>query len=70
MQGIDVIASKNTNSKARQNLEIRYSKAADQGSFLSGLAETVKKSVGRESKLVDLSAGRDPLTYEISPPQY
>lgn len=70
MQGIDVIASENTNSKAPQNLEIRYSKAADQGSFLSGLAETVKKSVRRESKLVDLSAGRDPLTYEIWPPQY
>jgi hypothetical protein len=66
VQGVDVIAAaKDPKLKAPPNLEIRYSKAADQESFLTGLAEMVKKFTGEEPKLVDLSAGRDPPTYEI-----
>ena len=66
VQGVDVIAAaKDSKLKAPPNLEIRYSKAADQESFLTGLAEMVKKFTGEEPKLVDLSTGRDPPTYEI-----
>jgi hypothetical protein len=47
VQGVDVLAAaKDSKLKAPSNLEIRYSKAADQQSFLTGLAEMVKKLTG------------------------
>jgi len=66
VQGVDVIAAaKDSKLKAPTNLEIRYSKAASEELFLTGLAETVKKFIGEEPKLVDLSTDRDLATYEI-----
>jgi hypothetical protein len=65
VQGVDVIPAKDPKLKAPLNLEIRYSKAANEESFLTGLAATVKKFTGEEPKLVDLSTDRDLATYEI-----
>jgi hypothetical protein len=66
VQGVDVIAAaKDSKLKAPPNLEIRYSKAANEELFLTGLAETVKKFIGEEPKLVDLSTDRDLATCEI-----
>ena len=45
VQGVDVIAAaKDSKLKARPNLEIRYSEAADQKSFLTGLRRRSKNS--------------------------
>jgi hypothetical protein len=66
VQGVDVIAAaEDPKLRAPLNLEIRYSKTADQESFLTGLAEMIKNFTGEEPKLVDLSTGQDPPTYEI-----
>jgi hypothetical protein len=66
VQGVDIIAAaKDPKLQPPRNLEIRYSKVANEESFLSGLAETVKKFTGEEPKLVDLSTDRDLSTYEI-----
>lgn len=66
VQGVDVIAAaKDSKLKAPQNLEIRYSKVANEESFLTGLAETVKKFTGEEPKLVDVSTDLDAPAYEI-----
>jgi zinc-ribbon domain len=65
VQGVDVIPAKNPKLKAPLNLEIRYSKAANEESFLTGLAATIKNFIGEKPKLVDLSTDRDPATYEI-----
>ena len=65
-QGVDVINSaKDANLNAPEDLEIRFSKAANEESFLSGLAEKVKRFTGEEPKLVDVSTDHDPKTYEI-----
>ena len=52
---------------APENLEIRFSKGANEDPFLSGLAETVKKFTGEEPNLVGVSNPNDldPGTYEI-----
>jgi zinc-ribbon domain len=65
VQGVDVIPAKDPKLKAPLNLEIRYSKAINEESFLTGLAAAVKKFTGEEPKLVDLSTDRDLATYEI-----
>jgi hypothetical protein len=65
VQGVDVIPAKDPKLKAPLNLEIRYSKAVNEESFLTGLAAAVKKFTGEEPKLVDLSTDRDLATYEI-----
>lgn len=65
VQGVDVIRAKDHKLKAPLNLEIRYSKAVNGESFLTGLAATVKKFTGEEAKLLDLSNDRDLATYEI-----
>jgi hypothetical protein len=65
-QGVDVIAAaKDAKLKAPPNLEIRYSKGANEKSYLAGLLEMVKKFTGEEPKLVDVSTDLDPQTYEI-----
>jgi rRNA maturation protein Nop10 len=65
-QGVDVISSaKDAKLNAPENLEIRFSKGANEESFLSGLAEKVKRFTGEEPKLVDVSTDHDPGTYEI-----
>ena len=65
-QGVDVISSaKDAKLNAPEDLEIRFSKGANEGSFLSGLAEKVKRFTGEEPKLVDVSTDHDPGTYEI-----
>jgi hypothetical protein len=66
VQGVDVIAAaKDSKLKAPQNLEIRYSKAGSKESFLTGLAETVKKFTNEEPRLVDLSNDVEAPAYEI-----
>jgi hypothetical protein len=66
VQGVDVIAAaKDSKLKAPQNLEIRYSKAGSKESFLTGLAETVKKFTNEEPRLVDLSTDVEAPAYEI-----
>jgi zinc-ribbon domain len=66
VQGIDVIAAaEDPKMKPPLKLEIRYSKAADQESFLTELSQMIKKFTGEEPKLVDLSTVYDPPTYEI-----
>ncbi len=65
-QGVDVINSaKDANLNAPEDLEIRFSKGANEESFLSGLTEKVKRLTGEEPKLVDVSTDHDPGTYEI-----
>ena len=65
-QGVDVISSaKDAKLNAPEDLEIRFSKGANEESFLSGLAEKVKRFTGEEPKLVDVSTDHDPGTYEI-----
>ena len=65
-QGVDVINSaKDANLNAPKDLEIRFSKGANEESFLSGLTEKVKRLTGEEPKLVDVSTDHDPGTYEI-----
>jgi hypothetical protein len=65
-QGIDVISSaKAAKINVAEDLQIRFSKGANEGSFLSGLAEKVKRFAGEEPKLVDVSTDHDPGTYEI-----
>jgi rRNA maturation protein Nop10 len=65
-QGVDVISSaKDAKLNAPENLEIRFSKGANEEPFLSGLAEKVKRFTGDEPKLVDVSTDHDPGTYEI-----
>jgi hypothetical protein len=66
LQGVDVMAAaKDSKLKAPQNLEIRYSKAGSKESFLTGLAETVKKFTNEEPRLVDLSNDVEAPAYEI-----
>jgi hypothetical protein len=66
VQGVDVIAAaKDSKLKAPQNLEIRYSKPGSKESFLTGLAETVKKFTNEEPRLVDLSTDVEAPAYEI-----
>jgi hypothetical protein len=65
VQGVDVIPAKDPKLKAPLNLEIRYSKAANEKPFLTSLAATVKKFTGEEPKLVDLSTGVEAPAYEI-----
>jgi hypothetical protein len=66
VQGVDVIAAaKDSKLKAPQNLEIRYSKAGSKESFLTGLAETVKKFTNEEPRLVDLSTDVEAPAYGI-----
>jgi hypothetical protein len=48
-----------------ETLEIRFSKSANDESFLNGLAEKVKRFTGEEPKLVDVSTDHDPGTFEI-----
>ena len=50
-----------------ENLEIRFSKGANEEPFLSGLAETVKRFTGEQPKLVSVSnsSDLDPGNYEI-----
>jgi hypothetical protein len=48
-----------------ETLEIRYSKGASEESVLTELTDKVKRFTGKEPKLVGVSAGRDPETYEI-----
>jgi hypothetical protein len=65
-QGVDVINSaKDATLNALEDLEIRFSKGANEESFLSGLTEKVKRLTGEEPKLVDVSTDHDPGTYEI-----
>ena len=65
-QGVDVISSaKDAKLNAPEDLEIRFSKGANEESFLSGLTEKVKRLTGEEPKLVDVSTDHDPGTYEI-----
>jgi hypothetical protein len=64
--GVDVISTaKDAKMIAPENLEIRFSKVANEESFLNGLAEKVKRFTGEEPKLVDVSTDHDPGTYEI-----
>jgi hypothetical protein len=42
-----------------------YSKGANEAPYLAGLVEVVKKFTGQEPKLVDVSTGLDPRTYEV-----
>ena len=67
-QGIDVISNaKEAKLIGPENLEIRFSKGGPEEPFLTGLAETVKRSTGAEPTLVGVSnpADLDPGTYEI-----
>jgi rRNA maturation protein Nop10 len=65
-QGVDIISSaKDARLSTPEDLEIRFSKGANEGPFLSGLAEKVKRFTGAEPKLVDVSTDHDPGTYEI-----
>ena len=54
-QGVDIINSaKDAIFIAPEDLEIRFSKGANEESFLRGLAERVKRFTGEEPKLVDV----------------
>ena len=65
-QGVDVIsAAKDAKLDAPEDLEIRFSKGANEESFLSVLVEKVKRFTGEEPKLVDVSTDSDPGTCEI-----
>ena len=65
-QGIDVISSaKDAKINLAEDLEIHFLKGENKGSFLSGLAEKVKRFTGEEPKLVEVSTDHDPGTYEI-----
>ena len=65
-QGVDVIGTtKDAKLIAPETLEIRFSKSANDESFLNGLAEKVKRFTGEEPKLVDVSTDHDPGTFEI-----
>jgi hypothetical protein len=50
-----------------ENLEIRFSKGANEEPFLTELAETVKRFTGEQPKLVSVSNPNDldPGNYEI-----
>ena len=64
----DVISNaKEAKLIAPENLEIRFSKGANEESFLTRLTETVKKLKGEEPHLVGVSnpSDLDPGTYEI-----
>ena len=68
IQGVDVKSNaKEAKLIAPENLEIRFSKGANEEPFLSGLAETVKRFTGEQPKLVSVSSPNDldPGTYEI-----
>jgi hypothetical protein len=68
VQGVDVISNaKEAKLIAPENLEIRFSKHANEGQFLSGLAEVIKTLMGEEPKLVSVSNPNDldPGKYEI-----
>ena len=65
-QGIDIISTaKDAKLIAPENLEIRFSKVANEESFLNALAEKVKRFTGQEPKLINVSTDHDPGTYEI-----
>jgi hypothetical protein len=59
------VAPKDAKLNAPEDLEIRFSKGANEESFLSGLTEKVRRFTGEEPKLVDVSMDHDPGTYEI-----
>ena len=65
-QGVDIINSaKDAKFIAPEDIEIRFSKGANEESFLSVLVEKVKRFTGEEPKLVDVSTDHDPGTCEI-----
>ena len=52
IHGVDVLSNaKEAELIAPENLEIRFSKGANEESFLSGLTETVRKLTGEEPTL-------------------
>ena len=68
IQGVDVKSNaKEAKLITPENLEIRFSKGANEEPFLSGLAETVKRFTGEQPKLVSVSNPNDldPGNYEI-----
>ena len=68
VQGVDVLSNaKEAKLITPENLEIRFSKGANEEPFLSGLAETVKRFTGEQPKLVSVSNPNDldPGNYEI-----
>jgi hypothetical protein len=68
IHGFDVISNaKEAKLIAPENLEIRFSKGANEEPFLTRLTETVKKFTGEEPHLVGVSnpTDLDPGTYEI-----
>ena len=65
-QGVDVLATgKNGRLLAPENLEIHFSKGANEESYLTGLTEAVKKFTGQQPKLVEVTSALDPGTCEI-----
>ena len=72
IHGVDVLSkAKEAKLIAPEKLEIRFSKGVNEDSFLTGLAETVKKFTGEEPNLVGVSnpTDFDPGNYEISFPR-
>jgi rRNA maturation protein Nop10 len=68
IHGVDVLSkAKEAKLIAPEKLEIRFSKGVSEDSFLTGLAETVKKFTGEEPNLVGVSnpTDFDPGNYEI-----
>ncbi len=68
VQGVDVKSNaKEAKLITPENLEIRFSKGANEEPFLNGLAQTVKGFTGEQPKLVSVSnsSDLDPGNYEI-----
>ena len=68
IHGVDVLSNaKEAKLITPDNLEIRFSKGANEEPFLSGLAEAVKRFTGEQPKLVSVSSPNDPDSgnYEI-----
>jgi hypothetical protein len=60
VQGVNVKSNaKEAKLITPENLEIRFSKGANEEPFLSGLAETVKRFTGEQPKLVSVSNSSD-----------
>ena len=73
VQGVDVKSNaKEAKLTTPENLEIRFSKNANEEPFLSGLAETVKRFTGEQPKLISVSNSNDldPGNYEIWLPKH
>jgi hypothetical protein len=66
IEGVDVInTARDAKLNSPENLEIRFPKGANDQPFVTSMAEAVKKSTGKEPKLVSDSTHLDPGTYEV-----